>query len=306
MMKIHETRPRTRKAAPGRIACLLVLLLLVSAQPGLAKETGRHFLWAAQGRTNTVYFLGSIHLLKSNAYPLADAIEQVYRDSQVVAFEADMEAMTNPEFQSKMLLAGVYSDGQTLKQNVSADTYDMFQGKMEEIGLPAEQFSRFKPWLCAMTIGVVALQRLGFDPSYGIDVHFFSKAKKDGKQIDFFEPADYQLGLFTAMDSREQEAFLRQTLRDLEVIEEMADEMVASWKTGDAKQLQSLMSISFKEYPEIYERLVTRRNSEWMSKLKNLLNLDKNVLVIVGAGHLVGSESVLEMLRKQGVSIEQR
>jgi hypothetical protein len=108
------------------------------------------------------------------------------------------------------------------------------------------------------------------------------------------------------MDSREQEAFLRQTLRDLEVIEEMADEMVASWKTGDAKQLQSLMSISFKEYPEIYERLVAKRNSEWMAKLKNLLNLDKNVLVIVGAGHLVGSESVLELLKQQGISIEQR
>jgi len=288
--------------------CLIVLLLLLSVDAGqsLARETGKHFLWATNGKANTVYLLGSIHLMKSDAYPLPDAIEKGYQDSQVVVFEADMEAMTNPEFQTKMLLTGVYSEGQTLKQNVSAETYGMFQKKMEEIGLPVEQFSRFKPWLCAMTIGVVALQRLGFDPSYGIDTHFFSKAKKDGKRIDFFEEADYQLGLFTAMNQREQEAFLRQTLRDLEVIEQMADEMVTSWKTGDAARLQSVMSISFKEYPEIYHRLVLKRNNEWMPKMKNLLSLNENVLVIVGAGHLVGLESALDLLTKQGYSIDQR
>jgi hypothetical protein len=233
-------------------------------------------------------------------------VETAYRESEVVVFEADMEAMTNPEFQAKMLMAGVYSDQQTLQENVSAETYGIFRKKMEEIGLPPEQFSRFKPWLCAMTIGVVALQRLGFDPSYGIDVHFFSKARTDGKKIDFFEPADYQLGLFTAMDEREQEAFLRQTLRDLEVIEEMADEMVLSWKTGDGDRLQSVMSISFKEYPAIYRRLVAKRNNEWMEKLGSLLKLDEDAMVIVGAGHLVGSESVLELLKRQGFSIKQR
>ena len=108
------------------------------------------------------------------------------------------------------------------------------------------------------------------------------------------------------MNEKEQEAFLLQTLRDLEVIEQMADEMVTSWKTGDADRLQSVMSISFKEYPDIYNRLVLKRNNEWMPKLKSLLNLKENALVIVGAGHLVGSESVLDLLRKQGFSIDQR
>jgi uncharacterized protein YbaP (TraB family) len=217
--------------------------------------------------------------------------------------ETDLDSINKPEFQAKMMTLGLYPEGQTLEQNVSKETYRLLEKKLVAAGLPIAHFSRLRPWVCALALTIMEFQRLGFDPSYGIDTHFFNKAKKDGKEKIFLETIDYQLGLFTKMGKVEQESFLRQALKDLEVIETMASEMVSSWKTGDVDKLNAIIKLSFKEYPGIYNRFIIQRNKKWISRIEDLMRQDENVLVIVGAGHLVGTENILELLKKKGYKI---
>jgi len=108
------------------------------------------------------------------------------------------------------------------------------------------------------------------------------------------------------MDRNDQEDFLMQTLKELDVIGEMASDMLNAWETGDIDGLNEMITISFEDYPEIYDRLVTGRNRAWISKISNLAHQDGNVLVIVGAGHLIGKESVLDLLEERGYKIRQR
>jgi uncharacterized protein YbaP (TraB family) len=167
-------------------------------------------------------------------------------------------------------------------------------------------FERFKPWFCALTLGVMEIQRLGFDPAYGIDTHFHNKAKSDGKEIMGLESPEYQIDLFATMDDKDQEALLRQTLEELEVVGAMATEMVEAWKNGDVNKLDAIMKLSFKDYPDMYDRFVVTRNRNWVSIIDALAGQNKNVLVVVGAAHLVGKDSVLNLLKAKGYKIEQQ
>jgi len=279
---------------------------LVYATQAAQAETDQHFLWSIRTQKNTVYLLGSVHFLRQDAYPLAEAIEKAYSDSRKIVFEADIDGGNAPELQARMMNLGLYLDGQTLQQNVSEQTYKAVKEKVTAIGLPIAQFDRFRPWFAALMLTVMELQKMQFDPSHGVDAYFFRKAKEDGKQRIFLEPVEFQIDLFAKMGPREQESFLRQTMEDLVVIERMVSDMVNSWQTGDVDTLGSILNMSFSEHPAMYDRLMVQRNKAWVSRIEGLLNQDENVLVIVGAGHLVGDENLLQLLRKRGHKIEQR
>jgi uncharacterized protein YbaP (TraB family) len=250
--------------------------------------------------------LGSLHLLKRDAYPLAPAIEKAYADSQLIIFETDIAATNGPTIQAKMLELGLYPEGETLYQNIDAPTRRLLEKHMTTLGLPSENFAQFKPWFLALTLTILELQRLGFNPNYGIDVYFFNKANKDGRDIGYLEPPEYQLHLLANMDIHDQDLFLRHTLTDLESVTDTADTMIRYWETGDAENLHALLFRSVQEYPAIHDRLLLQRNKTWVATVEESLRQRENVLFIVGVGHLLGPGSVVDLLQKKGYTVTQR
>lgn len=308
-MGIHQILTRNRGRAVSVFISLSFIWAAVSAalvQQSLAQDTRKSCLWSLQTNSSMVYFLGSLHLLKRDAYPLESVIEKAYATSQKIIFETDIAAMKDPVVQAKMLELGLYPEGQNLYQNLDGGTRRLLENKLSGLGLPLEHLARFKPWVVALTLASLELQRLGFDPNYGIDIHFFHRAVKDGKEIGYLEPAEYQLNLLAKMNKQDQSSFLNQTLRDLELVLQLVGEMVSYWKTGDAESLHALLFKSFKDYPNIHARLLIQRNKKWISKIENLMGEKKNVLVVVGVGHLVGPDGLLDLLRKRGYKLIQR
>jgi uncharacterized protein YbaP (TraB family) len=287
-------------------AFLITTSLGLQAETAAVKQTTKNCLWMVDTPSNKIYLLGSLHLLKQDAYPLAAAIEKAYADSRVIVFETDIAALQAPDMQAKLLELGIYPADQNLFQNLDGNTRQQLEKKMSEIGLPIEHFSRFKPWFVALTLTTLELQRLGYNPNYGIDVYFFSKAKADGKEIGFLEPAAYQINLLGNMVEQDQDDFLRQTLKDLEVVNELAADLVKSWKDGEADKLHELLTKSFDDYPHLHDRLLIQRNKNWIQKIESAIHKNKNVLFVVGAGHLVGPESVIDLLKKKGYQVKQQ
>jgi len=278
----------------------------LQAKTAAVQQGAKSCLWTVSAPSNKIYLLGSLHVLKQDTYPLADAIERAYADSRVIIFETDIAAMQEPGMQARLLELGLYPAEQNLLQHLDGDTRQRLAKKLDEVGLPLEQFSRFKPWFVALTLTTLELQRMGYDPAYGVDIHFYNRATSDGKEIGFLEPAEYQINLLGTMVEQDQKNFLRQTLKDLEVVNELAGDLVRSWKDGDAVKLHELLYQSFKDYPELHERLLIQRNKNWIKKIEGAMRTGKNVLIVVGAGHLVGPESVVDLLKKKGYQINQQ
>ncbi len=270
------------------------------------QQTTKNCLWSIQTQSNNVYLLGSLHVLKQDSYPLAAAIESAFANSQRIVFETDIGAMQDPSMQGKMLALGMYPEGQNLFQNLAGNTRQQLKKKLSELGLPPEAFARFKPWFVALTLTTVELQRLGYNPLYGIDVYFFNKAKNGGKEIGFLEDPEYQINLLGNMTDTNQKDFLNQTLKDLELVSELAGDLVKNWKTGNADELHKLLHKSFKNYPDLNDRLLIQRNLKWVKEVEHAMGKNKNVLFVVGAGHLVGPESVVDLLRKKGYEVKQK
>ena len=308
-MAIHlSIKPKFLKTAS--IIWVLIFSLFIStglnAKQNKQTAVGQHCLWEVETPTNKVFLLGSLHLLKSDAYPLAVEINMAYRASPKVVFETDIGAMEDPAVLARWLNMAVYPEGQTLLQDISPDTRVALEKKMTDLGLPMEQFVRIKPWFIALTLTTHELQRLGFSPLHGIDVHFNGRARSDGKTIDFFESIDFQLDLLGNMSADDQNAFLGQTLKDLEIAAEMADEMMKYWQKGQVDKLHTLLFKSFEDYPEIEDRLLLQRNKDWVKKIEPMLAEPENVFIVVGAGHLIGPHSVIDLLKQKGYKVKQR
>ena len=199
-----------------------------------AKAGTKHCLWKVQGKTTTAYLFGSIHFLKKEFYPLPKPIEDAYASSQVVMFEADFDEMQAPQTQLKMLQQGRYPEGDTLKQHLSKETYAKLQSYLTESVGAGEAFDSFKPWMVAVALLGLELQKLGFDPQHGVDKYFFGKATQDKKTVLPLETVDFQMGLFSGLTQAEGEAMLKETLQEISSFKKMLGEMTDAWKNGAA------------------------------------------------------------------------
>jgi uncharacterized protein YbaP (TraB family) len=262
-------------------------------------------LWRIQSDTNAVYILGSIHYLKPQNYPLDPIIENAFKVTKKLVLEIDLESMEKEQEQKLMFLKGVYTDGRTLKDAVSPETYLLAGKELKGLGLDIESLNQLKPWLVALTVTALKLQKLGFDPNYGVDKYFYNKAKKENREVRGLETLDYQISLFDGMSQQMQELMLLQTLKDAHSIGETIETIVEAWVAGDVEALDGVLLRSLKHYPDVYRRLIVERNRAWIPKIESYLSQKENYLVVVGAGHLAGKDGVIEMLKAKGYSVEQ-
>ena len=284
-------------------ACLLSPL---SAQPARPADSARHSLWKVEGKRNTVYLLGSVHVLKAENYPLPAAMESAYTNAAMAVFETDIDSMNQAEVQVKILNQARLPEGETLSQQLSPAVYKVFSNHLQEAGLPVEMFSQFKPTLAAITLAVLEMQKLGFDPEYGLDKHFYARAQKDAKRIVPLETVDFQIGLVTGFSKEEGEMMMKSTLQDIDQLKKEFPELLRAWQTGDSANLEKMLNEASHEAPVVFKRLVTDRNQRWLPKIEEWLQGEQNVIVIVGAGHLVGDGGIVEMLRKKGRKVTQQ
>src|ERR1051325_798979 len=258
-----------------------------------------HSRWKAEGRQSTVYLLGSVHALTAEDYPLPRVIEGAFTNAAIVAFEADIEALETLETQQKIMSKAMLPPGETLKQQLSPEVYSRLAAHLHESGLSPEMFATFKPSMAAFLLVTTEMLNLGLEPQYGLDKHFFRRSREEHKQLEFLETVDLQIGMVTDFTKEEGELMLKTELRDMEKMKKELPELVRAWEIGDARVLEKLLNEAVQEAPVIFKRLLTDRNRRWMTPLEGWLRGDRNVLMVVGAGHLVGSEGLVELLRKK-------
>ena len=288
------------------IFCVLAFLFLPAClyakEPHSSSATSA--LWSVSSDDNTIYLLGSVHVLKQENYPLHDSIYQAFDKVSHLVFEVNLDEMSSPMNQIGVLAKGMYKDGQTLKQALSPENYAIAKTKLEKRGYQIELFKLMKPWMLATTITILELQKLGFGTDHGVDQHFFQKAKTEEKTVEGLETVEYQLNLFDSLSPKTQEQFLLQTLAEIDILEEQTHNLVESWTHGQIEGLEVMLE-NMQEFPEVYEALITQRNQNWLPHVESYLQQDEPTMIVVGTLHLLGEEGLLAMLKEKGYNIQQ-
>lgn len=301
--KWHNGSVLFGKGRPGITRGTLCALVFFLAPLASAQE--KSFLWKVRSEKNSIYVLGSIHFLKPESYPLKRAIEEAFDASKKLVLEIDLASAGPERVRQVTLEKGLFRDGRTLQQSIEKETYDLTEQRARELGLDLRAMGPLKPWLVAMTITSLKLQQLGFDPNHGVDRYLAQRARRSAKPSAGLESLEFQIGLLDGLSPRDQEMMLRETLKELELLDAEVERVVRSWTSGDVRSIETLLLAGMREYPELHQKVIVERNRRWLPQIEEMLERGDEAMVVVGAAHLVGKEGVIELLRQRGYTVEQ-
>jgi uncharacterized protein len=285
----------------------LVLGVLVQVSAGAAQPaaSSKSTLWSVQGRTNKVYLVGSMHLLRPSD-KLPASIDKAYKDAEALLMEIDMDNLDPMANQKVATELGILPDNKSLESEVGADTYAKVAAYARQVDMDMGTLNHFRPWLAAMTLTQMTLMKNGFESSAGVEMRLTARAATDKKQISGLETLEEQLTILAKLPAAQQREFLLYSVEDGARISKEIEKLVGAWRKGDVKTLSALLSEGYARYPDLYRPLTVERNRKWLGRIEDLLDDKDDYLVVVGALHLVGSDSVVELLQKKGYKVQQQ
>ena len=288
--------------ATNSVVRILLVLAALAFCSGIQAQTS---VWKAEKEGSYIYLGGTVHILTADDYPLPEAYDRAYADSDTVYFETDIGEANSPAFATRIAAAMSYSDGRTLQTVLDPEVYaqlsDYFSGK----GVPILLMNGFTPGGVSLTISILELQSLGYT-SAGVDMHFYTKASNDGRKLGFFESVDEQLTFIAALGEGIENDIIRYTLADIARLGGLLDTLKAQWRTGDIEGLDSTMIAELRDqFPDVYTSLISDRNNNWMPDIEAMFQTDEVEFVLVGAGHMGGPDGLLQQLASKGYTITQ-
>ena len=250
----------------------------------------------------SIYLAGSIHILSEDDHPLHPAFEAAYRAVDDLVLE--IATNEDPGSDTLALEKGMYGKGRKISDDLSPQMYAELGKYLKGVGLPPTAMDGFRPWMASMTISITEIMKMGGRPELGVDTFFEERAVKDGKTVRGLETTEFQIGLFAKLDKEEQEKMLGSTLKDMATVETDFPKMVKAWRQGDDATVEQMIDDSMSGSPQFRKELLDNRNENWAKKIKEYIKGDKDIMVIVGAAHLVGEKGLIELLKVSGLRVE--
>jgi uncharacterized protein len=282
-------------------ALLSFLLLLIFCTSALAESS----VWKAQKGKSVIYLGGTCHILRESDFPLPPEFDKAYRASSIVVFETDLGKLQDPASQQSLMYQAIYSDGTTVKDHLSPQTYQRLKSYCDTNGIPLAVLGQLKPSMLMVTLTLMELMKMGITQQ-GVDKHFYDLALQDHKKIAELETVDQQMEFILSMSNGEDDQFVNYSLDDLKTVKEKYQSLVDAWRKGDAAKLDRLMISEMRDRePKMYRKLIIDRNRHWLKAIEEYEKSPQTRFVLVGVGHLVGSEGILQALRKKGYHIDQ-
>lgn len=259
-------------------------------------------LWAIRDADSTIYLFGTVHVLRPTTAWGSPRVDAAFASADHIWFE-----VSNPDDQAAILpLVQQYgvSPDRPLSSLLTAEELTALNAAAAGAGLTAAQMDPFRPWLAGLTLAVAPLIKAGYDPQSGVELILKARADAAGKPVHGFETLDKQVGILAGMSEADQLDFLRSALEAYDDATVELDAMVNAWASGDVETLQKVSVDEMRaEAPAVYDALLVQRNTDWAGQIQTLLEGSGTVFIAVGAAHLVGDDSVQEILSDRGVAV---
>jgi len=281
---------------------LIIVFITIVFSTAVYAETS---VWKLDADNGSFYLAGSCHVLRKSDYPLPEEFEAAYDDADQVIFESDIEALMSQDIQLLLISKGMYTGGDTLEKKLSKKSYASLVKYCNDRSMSIDLFQNFKPWMVAMTFLVLELGKNGITAADGLDMYFSNKAKKDGKQTGGLEDVYRHIELVSSFEEELDDSIIESFIQEAGKVQVIMENLIKSWRAGDEAAIDEYVSENVrKEFPKLYKRLITDRNRDWIPHLETLMDSGKRTLVIVGVGHLVGKDSVIDLLKSRGYKIK--
>lgn len=276
------------------------LILLISPEVFAASQPA---FWRATTGKGTVYLLGSMHFGHEDFYPLPAEIDSAYRDSDALVVEVDMSRVSPLTAQRAFTQFARLPLGQTLSMRLDAEVYAQLVAQLDAAQIPVASIEQSQPWFAALQLIEAEIRQTQLRQQLGIDLHFLSRG---GKPVEQLESLEQQLSLFGSLSFREQQRFLKQTLRDMAGSRDYLKRTAAAWQAGDTAELQAALITPFAENREtqaLFRKIFIERNNAMVAAAEAYLEQHRDVFFVVGVGHMLGEQGIVAQLRRANAQV---
>lgn len=264
----------------------------------LPKKMGNNtLLWEVSGKgaKQPFYLLGTMHLMCREDAALSKNVKEIVKRADKIYFELDMDdvlGMMGGLGEMKM------KNGVKLKDLVTPEEYQRIKEYFSKHGqLPFGMVENFKPMLLAST---VTENQMNCQTQSGVEMMVMEE-NGGKKEILGLETMKQQAAIFDSIPYKDQVKELLKMVDSAGAGTTKSDlkELIAAYKS---QQLKKIEAITLKSEPglEAYmDLLLYQRNRNWVAQIKKITG-EKTLLFAVGAGHLVGNNGLLDLLKKEG------
>ncbi|MDA0338667.1 MAG: TraB/GumN family protein [Proteobacteria bacterium] len=283
---------------------LSVLCILLVVSCGQADAPKGPAMWRLETDSATVYFLGSFHILPPGLEWRDDRIDQAMKTADAIYFEVDEREVNDRYIAQQMLSLALLPEGQSLKSLLSPDVYDQLVEAAPRYGMDARMLDRMKPWFVSITLSVLDMTLKGNSPDSGVDSVLAAEADKSGKAIRAFETFDQQISILDSLSSEDPDTLIVEVLRYLGEGNTLLEDTRQAWLTGDEDTIARLFLDDMAQYRDAYETFLVNRNRNWIPEIEAQLDAGGTYFDVAGAAHMVGPDSVIQMLKDKGYVVE--
>lgn len=262
-------------------------------------------VWHVRSPHAEVTLFGSVHLLSADTSWKTPALLSAVARANQIWFEIPLDANAQAQAGAAALKRGLLPAGQALSSLLPPETEAKLDHLCTALGLPRANLERFQPWLAELTLTVLYFQSQGARTDLGVEEQLAAVAPQTAER-DAFETIEQQIGFFADDPIPDQVASLKETLEEIETDPGTYERLAAAWARGDTRAIvREALDPVKREAPGVYRRLIAERNRRFATRIEAMLkDSPGRVLVVVGVGHLVGSDGVPALLRRNGFRVE--
>ena len=298
---------KDRRDTPRALARLILsLTLLVGLLAPLAAQSNGivPLLYVAERDDAVFYIYGSIHAAPPEAIPPPVVVREAFDRSALLVTEIPMSDDLFATMTMQMMELMFYPDGESLRDLFSPNEWRQVVSWASSAGIPPDMIGQMRPWAASLMVAESAPVPPGFSVANGLDLYFGNKGTARRMSNVGLETLDEQIALLSAGTEEEQAAALLEAIEQVATATQTID-LYAAWRDGDALAIEDLILEGIGDAEsEAYQQLLTIRNRNWAQTMsEELSDATGPVFVVVGAAHLVGQDSLLELLRGEGFAV---
>lgn len=271
-------------------------------------------IWNATKDTTEITVVGTMHIYDPRLEELRTQLAERVAAADLVM----LEATPQEEAQLQDMIARepgrlFLVDGPTLPELVDEDTWQMILNAASERGIPSFMAAKMQPWYLSMTLAVPSCAMTDMMAGVrGLDQMIIEDAQAAGVPLQAVEPYTTLFDLFGDDSIDEQVNMLRISMLVPELQQQMFVSMLDSYFAQNIGQLWEMSRIALSDVPgmdpaegnamfdDMEESMLNTRNRNWIPVITEAAEGRDDIVVAVGAGHLIGEQGVLQLLENEG------
>ncbi|MEO1707501.1 MAG: TraB/GumN family protein [Pseudomonadota bacterium] len=262
-------------------------------------------MWRMTDDDSEIYLFGTFHLLPAGLQWTTPTFDAAMLATETTFTEADTESPEAvAEIQTAVRRLGLNPPGVTLSSSLGPERAASFGAVAQQYGVPMAQLEPLRPWLAVLSITQIAFQQVGYDPQAGAESTILARAASENDTLGHFESAVSQIEAIASLDEIGEFANTDESLDQLADFAGFAEDMLAIWQSGDVDRLDAELVGSVRNSSEeAFNIIFKNRNANWVQQIETMMAGEGDYFLAVGAGHLVGEDSVIDMLRDRGFTV---